>query len=152
MECAGQTREDDEFDSMEHHLRDEKEGSLETGKLWALDYSNLKRKAEIFENAGWLFCLTRKVRHKRRAWERGQKEADIYPKEADPFCFYLENSDPTLDLASTCQLRRSILLKAKNRGCIDKIKIKMKLSKIKIWSGESINMSMLSKSHSAMFW
>jgi hypothetical protein len=35
MECAGQKREDDEFDSMEHHLRDEKEGSLETGKLEA---------------------------------------------------------------------------------------------------------------------
>jgi hypothetical protein len=24
MECTGQKREDDEFDSMEHHLRDEK--------------------------------------------------------------------------------------------------------------------------------
>jgi hypothetical protein len=30
--------------------------------------------------------------------------------------------------------------------------IKNKLSKIKIWSGESIDMSMLSKSHPAMFW
>jgi len=31
-----------------------------------------------------------KVRHERRASERGQKGADIYQKEADPFCFYLE--------------------------------------------------------------
>jgi hypothetical protein len=40
MECAGQkgrrgseNDEDDEFVLMEHHLREEKEGSLETGKL-----------------------------------------------------------------------------------------------------------------------
>ena len=33
MECAGQKREDDEFDSMEHHLRVKRGISLETGKL-----------------------------------------------------------------------------------------------------------------------